>query len=165
MRNGEPGKLIRLLNRYPQPAMDNSRRPLSTFPLGGSSPRSRGGPAARTVVLRPVQTLWPRTLHGSFAYLRRGNGAAKSSVRSAIFIATCAGGCVKLRRSGMIGAGDHDHEKGQASTLRVPSPIPRLRWAGSPHAWCLEMSWRRFPRLMTWYMAPGYWMRNWRGTS
>ena len=41
--------------------MDNSRMPLSTFPLCRSSLRSRGGPVAQTVVLRPVQTLWPRT--------------------------------------------------------------------------------------------------------
>jgi len=48
------------------------------------------------------------TLHGSLGYLRRGSGAAKSSVRSAMFIATCAVGGVKLRRSGMNGAGDQD---------------------------------------------------------
>ena len=36
-----------------------------------------------------------------------------------MFIATCAAGCVKLRRSGMNGAGDHD----QAD----PDPMPLLR--------------------------------------
>ena len=97
------------------------------------------------------------TLHASFTRWRCGGGDAKSSVRSAMFIATRAARSAKLRRSGMysrslghcrrsVGAKIPIHaaptELGRASGVVVtinmallteldPSPSPKMRVRGS----------------------------------
>jgi len=83
------------------------------------------------------------TLHRSLAYLRRAGEAVKSSVRSAMFIAMCSVGCVKLRRSGMNGAGDHDQaDPDRAAPTELDSSFggPRGYKHGAPNGACLPLA-------------------------